>query len=58
MIRMKQNNYLTKKLVSVEAENKVTEKVIKLLKKNDFTFYNFTEVVQKVKSFYENNGTI
>ncbi|MCG0738325.1 hypothetical protein JH395_09595 [Lactiplantibacillus plantarum] len=55
---MKQNNYLTKKLVSVEAENKVTEKVIELLKKNDFTFCNFTEVVQKVKSFYENNGTI
>lgn len=47
-----------KKLVSIDEENAVTEQIINVLKKNGFTFNNFLGVIEHVKSFYENNGTI
>lgn len=47
-----------KKVQTQEDVDTVTKMVIDLLEQKGFTFSNFTEVIEQVKSFYENNAII
>lgn len=48
----------TKKLSNINDEDELVQFIIERLKKNDFTYGNFEQVVSRVKSFYEDNATI
>lgn len=48
----------SKKLVSIEEEEKASQQILGILKENNFTFENFENLIPKIKLFFKKNATI
>ena len=48
----------SKKIISKDVENEITNSIIEQLKKNQYTITNFDEISKRVHQFFNDNATI
>ncbi|WDT64737.1 hypothetical protein NV391_06980 [Companilactobacillus crustorum] len=48
----------SKKIISKDVENEITNSIIEQLKKNQCTITNFDEISKRVHQFFNDNATI